>query len=341
MPKILILGTGGTIASVPTEHGLSASLSGEELLDYCDISPDVFDITVKNLFSVDSTLIQPEDCKAIAEAVAENIGNYDGIVITHGTDTLSYTSTMLSYMLGPINKPVVITGSMLPMPAEGTDAIMNMKDSITAAASDIEGVYAVINRKLILGSRVSKLRAAQFDAFESVNYPLVGKITDEGINLSFTPEKRGSSIKLDTSFDTSIAVLRVFPGFDPSLVDTVFDAGYRGIVLEAYGSGGIPYRGRNLVERISKIASKIPVLLTSQVFYDWYYPGTYEVHQRALDAGVIPIYDMAKEASITKLMWVLGHSRDLKIVKEMMHTNYANEIDTTKLGTNKIIHNNH
>lgn len=113
------------------------------------------------------------------------------------------------------------------------------------------------------------------------------------------------------------------------MVDSVFDAGYRGIVIESFGSGGIPYRGRNLLERVTEIASKILVLLTSQVLYDGVNLQTYEVAQRTLEAVAISSCDMTKEASINKLMWVLGHTRELESVKEMMYTNYANEIDTT------------
>lgn len=232
-------------------------------------------------------------------------------------------------MLGPVNKPVIITGSMKSIIEEGTDAIVNIMDSITAATSDIEGVYVVFNRKLIQGSRASKIRSVQFDAFVSINYPLAGQITDDGIDFNFTPEKRGASLKLDTSFDDSIAVLRIFHGINPTLVDSVFDAGYRGIVIESFGSGGIPYRGRNLLERVTEIASKILVLLTSQVLYDGVNLQTYEVAQRTLEAVAISSCDMTKEASINKLMWVLGHTRELESVKEMMYTNYANEIDTT------------
>ncbi len=328
MPKILILGTGGTIASTPTDKGLSATLSGEDIVSYCDISKKDLEITVKNLFSIDSTLMQPEDWKAIAEAVAENLPDCDGMVITHGTDTMAYTTSMLSFMLGPLDKPVIVTGSMKSVIEDDTDAIVNMKDSITAASSDIDGVYAVFNRKLIRGSRVSKIRSVQYDAFVSVNCPLAGKISDEGILFDPDLEKTGSSVHLDTSFDPSIIVLKLFPGMDPDIVDTICNAGYKGLVIESFGSGGIPWRGRDLLEKITAVSSRIPVLLTTQVLYDGVDLHTYEVGQRALESGAISAYDMSKEASITKLMWVLGHTHQVKDVKAMMYRNYRGEINT-------------
>jgi L-asparaginase len=330
MSKILVLGTGGTIASTPTENGLSATLSGEDILNYCDISEKDADITVENLFSIDSTLMQPEDWIKIAEAISERVKEYDGMIITHGTDTMAYTASMLSFMLGLVDKPVIITGSMKSVVEENTDATVNMRDSITAAGSGIQGVYGVFNRKLIKGSRISKLKSVQFDAFTSVNYPFVGEFTDKGISFSVKPEKNNSGIKLDTAFDTSIAVIKLFPGLNPELVKTLYNAGYKGIVIESYGTGGIPYRGRDLLAEITEIASEIPVLLTTQVVFDGVDLHTYEVGQRALSSGAISAYDMSKEASITKLMWVLGHTHDLDKVKEMVYTNYAGEINTDR-----------
>ena len=319
MSKILVLGTGGTIASTPTENGLSATLTGEDILGYCNISKEEADITVENLFSIDSTLMQPEDWTIIAEAIAERAEYYDGMVITHGTDTLAYTASMLSYMLGPADMPVIITGSMKSVVEENTDAIVNMKDSITAASSGICGVYAVFNRKLIKGSRVSKIRSVQFDAFISVNYPLTGEFSDKGTKFNVQPDRKGSGIKLDTAFETSIAVIKLFPGMDPELVKAIYNAGFKGIVIESYGTGGIPYRGRDLLSAITEIASEIPVLLTTQVVYDGVDLHTYEVGQRALSSGAISACDMSKEAAITKLMWTLPHTGSGKSKRDDLH----------------------
>lgn len=328
MSRILILGTGGTIASTPTEKGLTATLTGEEILGYCGISEKEIDITVENLFSIGSSLIQPEDWQKIAEAVAQKAEGYDGIVITHGTDTMAYTASMLSFMLGPIDRPVVITGAMKSIIEEETDGIDNLKDAITAAASGIHGVYVAFNRKLIRGSRVSKIRSVEYDAFVSVNCPLVAEFDERGINFKGEQERSGSKIKLDTVFDNSVAVIKLFPGMDPKLVETVYKAGFRGIVIESFGTGGIPYRGRDLLSVITSIASDIPVVLATQVVFDGVHLETYEVGQRSLDSGAISACDMSKEAAITKLMWILGHTGDLNEIKKMMYTNYAGEINT-------------
>ena len=326
MKKILVLGTGGTIASTQTEKGLSSTLSGDEIMKIAGINTGTVDVTVKNLFSIDSTLMQPEDWVAIAKAVVDSYEDYDGFVVTHGTDTMSYTASMLSYMLGPINKPVIITGAMKTVVDEGTDAIDNLHDSFTAVQEKLEGVYVVFNHKLIRGSRVSKLKSVQYDAFISINYPYTAEIDEGRVSYKVKPLRNRAGLNLNINYDANIAVIKFFPGLDPRIISNLVDAGFKGLVLESYGSGGIPYRRRDIASEVEKIAARIPVVLTTQVVYDGVNLHTYEVGQRALDTGVISARDMSKEASITKLMWALGQSSDTRDVKEIMYRDYVGEI---------------
>lgn len=326
MKRILLISTGGTIASTITERGLSSTLSGDEIVRIAGINTDTLALTVSNLFSIDSTLIQPEDWVSIAEAIAESNEDYDGFIITHGTDTMAYTASMLSYMLGPIDKPVIITGSMKTAQETETDAIDNLQDSFTAVRENIGGVYVVFNHKLIKGSRVSKLKSLQYDAFVSVNAPVVADINDWEVTYQVNPVGNRSGVELNTKFDSKMVVLKFFPGLDPDVITNMYDAGYRGIVLESYGTGGMPYRRRDISATVEELAGKLPILLTTQVVHDGVHLKTYEVGQRALETGVISAHDMAKEASITKLIWALGQTADPEEVKEIMYTNYAGEI---------------
>lgn len=326
MKNILLISTGGTIASTMTEKGLSANLSGNDIVRIAEIDTDEIDLTVQNLFSIDSTLIQPEDWALIAETIAESSENYDGFIITHGTDTMAYTASMLSYMLGEIDKPVIITGAMKTVQEEGTDAIDNLKDSFTAVRDEIAGVYVVFNHRLILGSRSSKLKSVQYDAFISVNAPVVADISDGEVLYYCKPTLHRNGLKLNTKFDSQIVVLKLVPGLDPNVIMNMYEAGYRGMVLESYGSGGMPYRRRDILAKVKEVAGEIPILLTTQVVHDGVHLDVYEVGQRAVETGVISACDIAKEASITKMMWALGHSRDPNEIRDIMYTNYVGEI---------------
>lgn len=326
MKKILLISTGGTIASTMTEKGLSSTLSGDEIVRLAGINTDTLELTVRNLFTIDSTLIQPEDWVSIADAIAESNEDYDGFIITHGTDTMAYTASMLSYMLGPIDKPVIITGSMKTVQETETDAIDNLQDSFTAVREDIGGVYVVFNHTLINGSRVSKLKSLQYDAFVSVNTPVVANINDGHVSYQVDLSGNKSGLKLNTSFDSQIVVLKFFPGLDPDVITNMYEAGYRGVVLESYGTGGMPYRRRDISAKVEAVAGKIPILLTTQVVHDGVHLNAYEVGQRALEIGVISACDMSKEASITKLIWALGQTGNPEEVKEIMYTNYTGEI---------------
>ena len=161
-----------------------------------------------------------------------------------------------------------------------------------------------------------------------MNAPVVADV-DHG-RVSYRVELSGnqSGLHLNTEFDAKIVVLGFFPGLDPDVITNMFDAGYRGMVLESYGAGGMPYRRRDIAAAVEGVAGKIPILLATQVVRDGVHLGAYEVGQKALDTGVISACDMTREAGITKMIWALGQSRDPEAVKEIMHTNYAGEIDS-------------
>nr|5B74_A Chain A, L-asparaginase [Pyrococcus furiosus DSM 3638]5CBP_A Chain A, L-asparaginase [Pyrococcus furiosus DSM 3638] len=178
--KILLIGMGGTIASVKGENGYEASLSVKEVLDIAGIK-DCEDCDFLDLKNVDSTLIQPEDWVDLAETLYKNVKKYDGIIVTHGTDTLAYTSSMISFMLRNPPIPIVFTGSMIPATEENSDAPLNLQTAIKFATSGIRGVYVAFNGKVMLGVRTSKVRTMSRDAFESINYPIIAELRGEDL----------------------------------------------------------------------------------------------------------------------------------------------------------------
>lgn len=330
MKRILIIGTGGTIASTKTEAGYKSVFSVDEILNLAGIKlKNGYKIDRTNILNLDSTLIQPEDWELIAKEVFKALDEYDGIVITHGTDTLGYTASMLSFMLRNVNKPVVLTGSMLPITEKGSDAPRNLKAAIKFAMEEVAGVFVAFMDKIMLGCRASKVRALGLNAFMSINYPDVAYIKGEKILYNIPKEKfrPNDDPQLDIKYDPRVVFLRIIPGLGEDVIEAIINTGYRGIVLEGYGAGGIPYRKRNLLDKIKEIAPKIPVVMTTQAIHDGVDMTRYEVGRKALETGIIPAKDMTKEATVTKLMWALGHTKDVEEVRKIMHTNYVNEIE--------------
>jgi L-asparaginase len=179
--KILLITTGGTIASESSEEGLKPGLTSGDLMTSVNSIAERYDVTTRDLFQLDSSNIQPEEWQLIASCIAESYRHYDGIVITHGTDTMAYTSSVLSFMLWNIPVPVVLTGSQLPVSHPLTDAKDNLFCAFAMAASGTPGVFLAFNRKVMRGCRAVKVRTMSFDAFESINCPPVAKVDVGGL----------------------------------------------------------------------------------------------------------------------------------------------------------------
>ena len=325
--RILIIGTGGTIASTKTERGYKAKLTAKEILKLAGISGDGVKIDTRDVLNLDSTLIQPEDWVTIGKAVYESLDEYDGIVITHGTDTLAYTSSALSFMLRNVPIPVVLTGSMLPITEPNSDAPRNLKTALTFAMKGFPGIYVAFMDKIMLGTRVSKVHSLGLNAFQSINYPDIAYVKGNEVVVRHRPEIPSGKPSFDPSLDPNVVHVRLTPGLSPEVFLAISE-NVHGIVLEGYGAGGIPYRGRNLLEAVSKIAPEKPVVMTTQALYGGVDLTRYEVGRRALEAGVIPAGDMTKEATLVKLMYALGKTRNVGEVREIIEKNIAGEISS-------------
>ncbi len=327
MKKILMLTTGGTIASLPSDEGLAPTGAGT-ILSHLGPAAANYDITTKEILTLDSTNIQPEEWKIIAGAIYESVRDYDGIVVTHGTDTMAYTSSMMSFMLRNVPIPVVFTGSQVPIAQPLSDAPLNLSCAFAMAASSTPGVFVAFDRKIILGCRAVKVRTTAFDAFESVNYDYAGQVNSSGLVLNYAaiPPQNGACVLEDT-VDSDVYLLKLTPGTNPKLVDLMIEAGCHGIVIEAFGIGGLQFVRRDFVSKIEKaIDAGIPVVVCSQCLYERSDFSVYQVGQKALAKGAIQGFDMTREAAVTKLMWALGHTRNLDEVRAIFHTNMAGEI---------------
>ena len=332
LKSILLLATGGTIASGEAVKGtgLNPQLTSQDILGYINEHAPGYSVSYEDLFSLDSSNIQPEEWQAIAQKVYDNIDKYDGIVITHGTDTMAYSAAALSFMLRNVKKSVVITGSQLPISNPTTDAKTNLYTAIAAVENDITGVTVAFNRKIINGTRAVKVSTMGFDAFESVNCPYMGQIFADGMRIkqNRTIDFDGSEeTKLYKDLCTDVFLLKLVPGTKPELFDAIADMGYKGIVIEAFGSGGIHYLNRDLLEKIKTlIARGIVVVVCSQCLYEKSDLSIYQVGRQIMDKGVISGLDMTTEAIVTKLMWALGQAKTSEGVKEIFAENIAGEV---------------
>lgn len=323
--KLLLLSTGGTIASVVSDEGLVPEESGEELIQMLGNVP--YDVTVKDILSLDSSNIQPEEWKTIAEAIDHYRHDYDGIVVSHGTDTMAYTASMLTFMLQGIDIPVVLTGSQVPMNVVWSDAPDNLKLAFAAAASCAPDIYLAFNRKVMRGCRAVKVRTTAFDAFESVNVPPVAETTSDGLIIHHQRQHPDTKCHLNTNIDTNVSLVKLFPGFDPRLLHAMAHNDCHGIVIEAYGLGGMTYIRRNVAAAVGDLIRQgIPVIAASQCLYERSDLTKYEVGRQALLEGAISAHDMTSESAITKLMWGLGQGMDVHQIADFFETDVAGEV---------------
>jgi L-asparaginase len=327
LKKLMLFTTGGTIASLEGENGLTPKMDAEDLLRYLPELEQYCRIDTKSLMNFDSTNIQPEYWIEMAKAIYEHYNDYDGFVITHGTDTMAYTSAALSYMLQDLSKPVVITGSQIPIAFKKTDAKRNISDAIRFACEEIGGVYVVFDGRVIQGTRAIKLRTKSYDAFESINYPYVASInTDEIHYYNHVNKLKNKVPKLDTSLCTDVSLVKLFPGIKPEFFDSMKNL-YKGIVIESYGSGGIPFHERNILEKLNELSDcGISIVITTQCLEEGEEMDIYEVGRKVNQDVIIRSKNMNTEAIVPKLMWALGKTQDPQKVKELMETPIAKDI---------------
>ena len=245
LKRILLIATGGTIASLLSDHGLKPVLYADELLSYIPEVCSEYRIEAIQICNIDSSNITPSVWGEIVSAIETHYLSYDGFVVCHGTDTMAYTSAALSYMIQNSNKPIVITGSQRPISEESTDARQNLIDSIRYAADpQSKGVVLVFNGNVISGTRARKTYAHSYNAFSSVNFPVLAVIQDRKIIRYIPQQAYTEPVRFTCEMNSSIVVLKLIPGTKPELLEYLF-RNYDCLVIESFGVGGIP---RSLVD---------------------------------------------------------------------------------------------
>ena len=310
--KILLLATGGTIASQVGASGLIPALQAEALLKCVPEVLEWCDVDAIQLYNIDSTNVTPAHWLKLAGAIKEHYDAYDGFVVCHGTDTMSYTAAMLSYLVQHSPKPIVLTGSQQPIDKEDTDGRINLRDSFLYATSDVASdVVIVFQGQVIAGTRAKKIRTKSFNAFTSVDFPNLGVIRDgKLISYIVTPKQDKPTFYLQ--LNERVALLTLTPGVKADILDAYFRL-HDAVVLSGYGTGGVPegeyYGFYDVIERWEKRGKTLVV--TTQVQQEGSDMNVYRVG-KGLKArfDLLESYSMTYESIITKLMWILAQTKD-------------------------------
>ena len=337
--SVLLIYNGGTIGMIQNpETGALESFNFDHLLNFVpELKRFNYHISTYSFEPpIDSSDMEPYHWARLVRIVESNYDRYDGFVILHGTDTMAYTASAMSFMLENLSKPVILTGSQLPMGMLRTDGKENLITAIEiAAAKNPDGTAMVpevciyFESDLMRGNRTTKINAEKFNAFKSYNYPCLGH---SGIDIKIKPERvrrplPGKPLKAHYLFDTNVVVLTLFLGIQECLISSVFHIeGLKAVVMKTFGSGNAPQKPWFI--RLIKEASErgIVIVNITQCQSGSVEMERYETGRQLLEAGVISGYDSTPECALTKLMFLLGHNLPPDQVRRLMNTSLAGEI---------------
>lgn len=322
MKHILMIATGGTIASKETADGLTPQITSDELLQQVPGLSEICQVDAVQLMNLDSTNINSRHWLAMADCVRQHYDQYDGFVLTHGTDTMAYTAAALSYLIQNNAKPVVITGSQKSIFYLDTDARENLRDAfLYAADAGACGVHVVFDHKVILGTRARKMRTKSYNAFSSIDYPETAIIRNQKL-VYYLQERAAGPVRFFDKMDPGVFVLKLIPGMDPGIF-TYLKKHYQALVIESFGVGGLPCYGDESFYHAVRgwIDSGRVIVMTTQVPHEGSDMEVYQVGHRAKkELRLIEAYGMTSEAVVTKLMWILGQTQDGDEIRRLFET---------------------
>ena len=326
MKKILHIGTGGTICSQDTGEGLSPSIGAKVLLKYCPDIEKYCDVDSVQLLNLDSTNIRPGHWLKIAEAIEKNYDQYDGFVISHGTDTMAYSAAALSYLVQDSPKPIVFTGAQKPIDAIGSDAIRNLTDAFIVASDDnSQGVQIVFFGSVICGTRARKNFSKSFGAFGSINFPEIARIQDGRI-ARFVVNDVPKAPKFYSYLNPNVGLIKFVPGMRSDVLNYLINQ-YDGLVVESFGVGGLPEYS-DFYEQIKQAVDNGKlVVMTTQVPSEGSNLGVYRVGAQLKDhLNILEAHDMTTESALCKLMWILGQTSEFKEAEKLFYTTIYHDI---------------
>lgn len=326
--NIILIATGGTIASEMGDLGLTPSLASEELLHHVPEATEICNISTVQLYNLDSTNMKPEHWLKLAMYIREVYNDYDGFVITHGTDTMAYASAMLHYLIQNSPKPIVLTGAQIPIANRDTDARENLTCAFAYAADDDAcGVHIVFNGKIIAATRARKTRTKSFNAFSSIDYPEIGFVRDRTVRY-YIKESINGPVRFYSEIDPSVTVVKLIPGMRADIFDYVADR-YHAVIIESFGVGGIPYyENDEFTDKIEKlIRAGVRIVMTTQVPHEGSDMSVYQVGLSIKETYKLPeAYDLTTEAVVAKVMWALPQTKTAEEFVRLFLTPVGNDM---------------
>ena len=331
--RVLVIYTGGTRGMVAGENGyIPARKTLEEAMKSIwdlnhDSSPEWVLMSFEHL--LDSSDMTVADWNRIGQIIASSYEDYDGFVVLHGTDTMAYTASALSFMLENLNKPVILTGSQIPLSQLRSDGRDNLVNSVFFAASDmIHEVCLYFHGTLYRGNRSTKMSADRLGAFSSPNYPV---LAEAGVEIQYHPEtflKRPEEpFRLQLLKEFPIGVIKIFPGIQFELFEPIMTEKLHGIVLETFGAGNIPTYENSLLPIIRKAYEHDSVIVVcTQCPQGTVSLGTYEASNALVSVGAVSGYDITTEAAVTKLYYLFSKEEDTETIRKLMSMNIRGEI---------------
>jgi L-asparaginase len=339
MTRILIIYTGGTIGMVhdPVQNTLRPFDFEKITAQVPELSRFDYRLSVHSFTPlIDSSDIQPRIWTELAGVIYHNYADYDGFVILHGTDTMSYTASALSFMLENLDKPVILTGSQLPIGEIRTDAKENLITSIEIASARKNGrplineVCIFFDYRLFRGNRSSKFSSSKFEAFHSPNYPV---LAEAGVHIEYYEQQMlpaaSGALEVSRALDPDIAVLKLFPGIGEEFVRCVLGTkGLKGLVLETFGSGNAPTSGWFIEALRTAVEKGLIIYNVTQCSAGAVEQGRYETSRKLKEIGVTGGADITTEAAVTKMMYLLGREKHPAEVKRLLQTALRGEMTT-------------
>lgn len=311
--------TGGTIASIPSNNGLIPKISGKDIISLMPELKNICTIDTLELLNIDSSNISKKHYILMLDTLEKNYDNYDGFVITHGTDTMAYSSSMLACAIDNLSKPVVFTGSQLPLKAKATDAYRNLYDAFLAASDNVYGVFLAFNGDIHYGDSVKKVYSENFTGFLSINNKTAGKSDNNKIIWNKLYKNHNIKPVFNKNISEKVFVLKMIPSLKPEIIDVLINMGYRAVIIEGYGAGGVPTEEceNNFIPALQKaIENNVAVVCATQCLYDGVHLDKYPAGILSEKYGAISSKNMTLEKTLAKLMLGIGNNMNLKKLKE-------------------------